>query len=68
MKLTIAVPKFLVLTVAANTATVVVNVQAVTVGIDLKISDGNSFVNYKQCSTCGQTIAEDTALNLINLF
>ncbi|MDN8223704.1 hypothetical protein QZK02_16640, partial [Acinetobacter baumannii] len=30
---------------ATSTATVVVNVQAVTDGIDLKISDGNSFVD-----------------------
>ncbi|MGV2948115.1 hypothetical protein, partial [Acinetobacter sp. AGC35] len=47
---------------ATSTATVVVNVQAVTDGIDLKISDGNNFVD-----TSSIEIAEDTALNLTNL-
>ena len=47
---------------ATSTATVKVNVQAVTDGIDLKISDGNSFVD-----TSSIEIAEDTALNLTNL-
>ena len=52
---------------ATSTATVVVNVQAVTDGIDLKISDGNSFVDTSSAAPVVQTIAEDTALNLTNL-
>ena len=52
---------------ATSTATVVVNVQAVTDGIDLKISDGNSFVDTSSAAPVVQTIAEDTALNLTDL-
>ncbi|WP_284079644.1 VCBS domain-containing protein [Acinetobacter nosocomialis] len=52
---------------ATSTATVVVNVQAVTDGIDLKISDGNSFVDTSSTTPVIKDIAEDTALNLTNL-
>ena len=52
---------------ATSTATVVVNVQAVTDGIDLKISDGNSFVDTSSTTLVVKDIAEDTALNLTNL-
>lgn len=52
---------------ATSTATVVVNVQAVTDGIDLKISDGNSFVDTSSTTPVVKDIAEDTALNLTNL-
>ncbi|WP_459349212.1 DUF5801 repeats-in-toxin domain-containing protein [Acinetobacter johnsonii] len=52
---------------ATSTATVVVNVQAVTDGIDLKISVGNSFVDTSSAAPVVQTIAEDTALNLTDL-
>lgn len=50
-----------------STATVVVNVQAVTDDIDLKILDDNSFVDTSSAAPVVQTIAEDTALNLTNL-
>ncbi|MGG6783036.1 UNVERIFIED_CONTAM: hypothetical protein IGO32_23635, partial [Salmonella enterica subsp. enterica serovar Weltevreden] len=41
--------------------------QAVTDGIDLKISDGTSFVDTSSAAPVVQTIAEDTTLNLTNL-
>jgi|GEM_PF-633285 len=50
-----------------STATVVVNVQAVTDDIDLKISDGTSFVDTNSTTPVIKEIAEDTALNLTNL-
>ncbi|RKG31655.1 hypothetical protein D7V21_13335, partial [Acinetobacter guerrae] len=52
---------------ATSTATVAVNVQAVTDGIDLKILDGNSFVDTSSAAPVVQTIAEDNTLNLTNL-
>ncbi|HAY5017952.1 TPA: hypothetical protein J0A02_004527, partial [Escherichia coli] len=52
---------------ATSTATVKVNVQAVTDGINLEISDGSSFVETSSAAPVVQTIAEDTALNLTNL-
>jgi T1SS-143 domain-containing protein len=52
---------------ATSTATVVVNVQAVTDGIDLKISDGTSFVDTDSTTPVIKEIEEDTALNLTNL-
>ena len=52
---------------ATSTATVKVNVQAVTDGIDLKISDGNSFVDTSSTTPVIKEIAEDTTLNLTNL-
>ena len=52
---------------ATSTATVVVNVQAVTDGIDLKIFDGNSFVDTSPAAPVVQTIEEDTTLDLTNL-
>ncbi|MDH1365191.1 DUF5801 domain-containing protein [Acinetobacter johnsonii] len=52
---------------ATSTATVVVNVQAVTDGIDLKISNGNSFVDTSSTTPVIKDIAEDTALNLTAL-
>ncbi|MDT0231599.1 DUF5801 repeats-in-toxin domain-containing protein [Acinetobacter sp. RRD8] len=52
---------------ATSTATVVVNVQAVTDGIDLKILDSNSFVETSSQTPVIKDIAEDTALNLTDL-
>lgn len=52
---------------ATSTATVKVNVQAVTDGIDLKIFDVNSFVDTSSTTPVVQTIAEDTTLDLTNL-
>ena len=52
---------------ATSTATVKVNVQAVTDGIDLKIFDVNSFVDTSSTTPVIKDIAEDTTLDLTNL-